>query len=113
MRVFTTKGDKVVVFSQCLKTLDYIESVIKLPDWGSRIPGLKRFSKNGQTFGGWKIGRDYLRIDGSVSAFERGNLINQFNDQKKISTSSTAFIDKKSEERAKAFLISSRAGSVG
>ena len=105
-------GDKVVVFSQCLKTLDYIESIIKTPDWGSMLPGLKHLSKRGESIGGWKNGSDYLRIDGSVSASERGILINRFN-EKKLSASSASLINKRSQERAKAFLISSKAGSVG
>lgn len=113
LNLVVTKGDKVVVFSQCLKTLDYIESIINTPNWESKLPGLKRFNKKGDHIGGWKNGSDYLRIDGSVSASERGILINQFNGDKPLAIPSASLVDKKVEERAKAFLISSKAGSVG
>jgi hypothetical protein len=56
-------GDKVVVFSQSLPTLSYIEEILNSPDWG----GFKLFLPNNvrqQNFGGWKRNQEYLRIDG-------------------------------------------------
>lgn len=107
------QGDKVVVFSQCLKTLDYIEYIIQMPDWGKMLPCLKELSEEIKVFGGWENGRDYLRIDGQTSASERGNLINQFNRKGEMIALSKSYINKQAEEKAKAFLISSKAGSVG
>ena len=102
-------GDKVVVFSQCLKTLDFIESIIKSPDWGRTLPGVASLSP-GRIWGSWRSGQDYLRMDGTTTASERGVLINQFNDEKSNKTKSAV---SKAEETAKLFLISSKAGSVG
>ena len=101
-----------MVFSQCLKTLDYIESIIKIPDWGGMLPWVKLLNESGKKFGGWENGRDYLRIDGQTSASERGVLIDQFN-RKDATKKNNSYINKQAEERAKLFLISSRAGSVG
>ena len=59
-------GDKVVVFSQSLPTLSYIEEILNSPDWG----GFNFFSPNMEQkrkLGGWRRNQDYLRIDG-VSA---------------------------------------------
>jgi hypothetical protein len=56
-------GDKVVVFSQSLTTLSYIEEILNSPDWG----GFNFFStdtRRKQSLGGWKRNQDYLRIDG-------------------------------------------------
>jgi Helicase conserved C-terminal domain/CW-type Zinc Finger len=92
-------GDKVLVFSQCLKTLDFIEEVLAYEDWNKHLPSLsKSFDK--KRFGGWKKDIDYLRIDGEVSSYNRGKYISQFNS---ITTN----------ENFKAFLISSKAGGVG
>ena len=67
-------GDKVVVFSQSLPTLSYIEEILNSPDWG----GFKFYLPDNirkQKLGGWKKDREYLRIDGAVDAKERGDLI--------------------------------------
>jgi hypothetical protein len=58
-------GDKVVVFSQSLPTLSYIEEVLNSPDW----MGFKLFlpENTAKQIGGWKRNEEYLRIDG-VSA---------------------------------------------
>jgi hypothetical protein len=59
-------GDKVIVFSQSLPTLSYIEEILNSPDWG----GFNFFSPNTEQkrkLGGWRRNQDYLRIDG-VSA---------------------------------------------
>lgn len=109
-------GDKVVVFSQCLKTLDFIESIIQLPDWSSKLQGLTNLTKSKRKFGGWTSGIDYLRIDGQTSAAERGILIDQFNGTKHSTNNeevASADIDRVTGEKVKTFLISSKAGSVG
>lgn len=108
-------GEKVVVFSLCLKTLDFIEKALQIPDWTTQVPHITNLSP-GKTWGNWKKNIDYLRIDGSVSASKRGDLINQFNDGGEPGTSSPSMqedIIRKVEDTAKVFLISTKAGNVG
>jgi transcriptional regulator ATRX len=84
--------DKVLVFSSCLRTLDFIESVLKRPNWSSFVTTLQD-----NTIGGYVKNEDYVRIDGTVGSGERGSRVAQFNDM----------------EKARLFLISSRAGGIG
>jgi len=91
-------GDKVVVFSQSLPTLSYIEEVLNSPDW----MGFKLFLPNNtrkQNLGGWKRNQEYLRIDGSVDAKERGDLIDTFHSA--------------GSQHSKLFLLSTNAGGLG
>lgn len=90
-------GDKVVVFSQCLRTLNFIEEILQSPDWGGFNPYFK--SGDGQKLGGWRKNMEYLRIDGSVDSKERGELISTFN--------STEI------QHCKLFLLSIKAGGLG
>jgi SNF2 family DNA or RNA helicase len=87
-----TLGDKVLVFSSCLRTLDFIESVINRPRWSSFVTTLQD-----DAIGGFVKNEDYLRIDGTVGSGERGVRVTQFSDI----------------EKARLFLISSRAGGIG
>lgn len=89
-----------MVFSQSLPTLSYIESILNSPDWG----GFKLFlpdSIRKRNLGGWRRDQEYLRIDGSVDAKERGDLIDTFHS------------DTAAGNRAKLFLISTNAGGLG
>jgi SNF2 family DNA or RNA helicase len=85
-------GDKVLVFSSCLRTLDFIESVVNRPRWSSFVATLPD-----DAIGGFVKNEDYVRIDGTVGSGERGVRVAQFNDI----------------EKARLFLISSRAGGIG
>jgi hypothetical protein len=85
-------GDKVLVFSSCLRTLDFIESVVNRPNWSSFVDTLQD-----DAIGGFVKNEDYVRIDGTVGSGERGVRVTQFNDI----------------EKARLFLISSRAGGIG
>ena len=69
--------DKVVVFTQCLNTLDFIESVLNTPQWEQSIPNLPM--KDG-SWGPWSKNSEYLCIVGGTTAVERGELIASFND---------------------------------
>ena len=104
-------GDKVVVFSQCLNTLNFIEKVLQAPDWSSQVPSIANLSP-GRIWGNWRKDIDYLRIDGSISAKDRGDLVDQFNDKHEESISSSGLVESV-VSTVKVFLISSRAGNVG
>ncbi|XP_078427682.1 P-loop containing nucleoside triphosphate hydrolases superfamily protein [Wolffia australiana] len=80
-------GDKVLVFSQSLPTLDLIELFL------SRIPRKEREGKY------WKQGKDWYRLDGRTDGSERQRLVEKFNDP--------------TNRRVKCTLISTRAGSLG
>jgi ERCC4-related helicase len=92
-------GDKVLVFSQCLKTLDFIEEVLARANWSEHVSSLAS-SFPGKQMGSWKKGTDYLRIDGDINSAERGGLVDQFNNGEKNGD-------------IRAFLISSKAGGMG
>ncbi|CAH1170394.1 unnamed protein product [Phaedon cochleariae] len=77
-------GDRLLVFSQSLITLDLIEQFLQ----SSQVPG--------ETFN-WAKNASYYRLDGSTSALEREKLINEFNSNPNIHL----------------FLVSTRAGSLG
>ncbi|KAI3470412.1 hypothetical protein Pfo_027075 [Paulownia fortunei] len=80
-------GDKALVFSQSLLTLDLIEFYL------SKLP---RPRKNGKC---WKKGKDWYRLDGRTESSVRQKLVERFNDPL--------------NRRVKCTLISTRAGSLG
>jgi hypothetical protein len=90
------EGEKILIFSKCLKTLDLVEDLLCTTDWKKHIGSLKDFSN--LKLGGLKRDKDYLRIDGSVQSGRRGLLIDKFN---------------KETSQVKLFLISSEAGGIG
>ena len=73
-----------------------MSEVIASKDWHVLCPSLEK-SFPGQSLGGWIQGKDFLRIDGSTSGYERGELLKDFSDDKSL----------------KLFLISSVAGGIG
>ncbi|XP_057802086.1 protein CHROMATIN REMODELING 20-like isoform X2 [Salvia miltiorrhiza] len=83
----SSMGDKALVFSQSILTLDLIEYYL------SKMP---RPRKNGKC---WKKGKDWYRLDGRTESSERQKLVERFNDP--------------SNRRVKCTLISTRAGSLG
>ena len=90
----------MLLFSQSLRTLDFIEMVLGIEDWSAHAPSVDTISGDGRKFGSWKKNVDYLRIDGSTSSVDRGALVNQFSETP-------------DENRLKLFLISSKAGGIG
>lgn len=96
-----TLGDKVVVFSQCLKTLDFIEEVLSLENWVDHVPSLAS-AFPGRHFGGWTRGLEYLRLDGATDSETRGQFIKKFQAK-----------DEAPEDRVQLFLISCKAGGIG
>ena len=69
------EGDKVLLFSNSLSTLNFLEMVLNSDDWGS-AHGLRSIVK-GIEFSRWKNEDQYFRLDGSVS--NRQSIIDRFN----------------------------------
>nr|XP_006823737.1 PREDICTED: transcriptional regulator ATRX-like [Saccoglossus kowalevskii] len=98
-------GDKVLVFSQSLLSLDIIEDFLEYIETkaeeantgdGEVEPDpILKFA----TQGAWVKGIDYFRMDGSTSAQNRKAFQDLFNDPENL--------------RARLFLISTKAGSLG
>ncbi|KAL1542519.1 DNA helicase [Salvia divinorum] len=80
-------GDKALVFSQSLSTLDLIEQYL------SSLP------QPGESGKCWTKGEDWYRLDGKTESSERQKLVDRFNEAR--------------NERVKCVLISTRAGSLG
>ncbi|CAF1123246.1 unnamed protein product [Adineta steineri] len=79
-------GDKLLVFTRSLLTLDYIEQWLE--HWSSRASSPK-----------WIKGIDYFRVDGNVSIKQRSTYIKAFNEPENT--------------QGRLFLISTMAGGVG
>lgn len=92
-------GDKLLLFSQSLQSLDVIEHFLALVDKKTNddtedIDG----DVNGFS-GHWTLGCDYFRLDGSNSVESREYMCKSFNNANNL--------------RARLFLISTRAGCLG
>ena len=92
-------GDKVLLFSQSLATLDTIEQILGSNAWGSLVssdndPKIDHFLRH--KCSQWRINRHYLRIDGKVKF--RQELIDSFN---------------KPNSSYNLFIISTKAGNMG
>ncbi|XP_033631300.1 transcriptional regulator ATRX homolog isoform X2 [Asterias rubens] len=95
-------GEKVLVFSQSLLSLDLIEDMLQsLEDRAQqeREEGSQDLDKQIGGIGSWVKGEDYFRMDGSTSAAFRKTWAETFNKVKNY--------------RARLFLISTKAGSLG
>lgn len=90
-------GDKLLVFSQSIFSLDVIEHFLSLVDANEQSdeknPLLQGFS------GSWALGLDYFRLDGSTTIENRNIACKAFN--------------REDNPRARLFLISTRAGGLG
>jgi len=91
-------GDKVVIFSQKLACLNFLEHVLQSKEWvqdRQRIGGIPTTDRDTRP---WKSGIDYLRIDGAVAGADRQRMVNNFEQE---------------DSQAKVFLISTQAGNMG
>lgn len=79
-------GDKVLVFSQSLLSLDLIEAFLKKIDEKAGVSA-DRDSSLIRYLGSWKHGRDYFRMDGTTAPDVRKRWCNYFN---KVTCSSSS-----------------------
>lgn len=94
--------EKLVVFSQRLPVLSLIESFLQLVEKKpSVLSGLQSGHSSTETglLNTWQRDIDYFRLDGRMSSQDRARIISSFNNPKNT--------------RARLFLVSTRAGSLG
>ncbi|KAG5896421.1 hypothetical protein JTB14_022501 [Gonioctena quinquepunctata] len=89
-------GDKILIFSQSLYTLNCIEYFLDKIDEATQNGTPENV---GGRKGSWTLGLDYFRLDGSSSCDNRQAWCDVFNDPNNI--------------RARLFLISTKAGGLG
>ncbi|KAM3960252.1 transcriptional regulator ATRX homolog [Aphomia sociella] len=97
LRQCDTIGDKLLVFSQSLYSLDLIEHFLGKVDEATQEGRIDE--KLGGHVGSWSPGVDYFRLDGSTSCENRSIWCKNFN--------------REDNPRARLFLISTRAGGLG
>ncbi|MBN3271609.1 ATRX regulator, partial [Polyodon spathula] len=95
LRMAEEVGDKVLVFSQSLISLDLIEDFLELAGRAKEEGKPEIYKGDGK----WFRNIDYYRLDGSTNAVARKKWAEEFNDV--------------SNDRGRLFLISTRAGSLG
>ncbi|KAF6036546.1 ATRX [Bugula neritina] len=91
-------GDKVLLFSQSILTLDLIEDFLEMIDKAVNSDK-DEIMKTLYGSSKWRKGTNYFRIDGTVDAKQRAR--------------ATAYFNRPQNHGAKLFLISTRAGGMG
>ncbi|XP_050997238.1 transcriptional regulator ATRX isoform X1 [Acomys russatus] len=97
LRMAEEIGDKVLVFSQSLISLDLIEDFLELASREKTEDKDKPLIYKGE--GKWLRNIDYYRLDGSTNAQSRKKWAEEFNDETNV--------------RGRLFIISTKAGSLG
>ncbi|XP_023782500.1 transcriptional regulator ATRX isoform X1 [Cyanistes caeruleus] len=96
LRMAEELGDKVLVFSQSLISLDLIEDFLEL---ANREKSEREKPSIYKGEGKWFRNIDYYRLDGSTTAQSRKKWAEEFNDETNV--------------RGRLFIISTKAGSLG
>ncbi|XP_013408258.1 transcriptional regulator ATRX [Lingula anatina] len=101
IRMAEAVGDKVLVFSQSLLSLDLIEQFLaRINEQAKAGTNLKKSKKKlNPLYNTWTKNEDYFRIDGSTVAQHRQKYMGDFQDHKNT--------------KGRLFLISTKAGSLG
>lgn len=90
-------GEKCLIFSAFVAVLDVVEFFMKQitehREMGKPCPGFETYNTN------WILGKDYYRLDGKTAKNARHQMITHFNHGENV--------------RARAFLISAKAGGQG
>ncbi|XP_065308809.1 transcriptional regulator ATRX homolog isoform X8 [Dermacentor albipictus] len=97
-------GDKVLLFSQSLLTLDLVERLLEQCHGRTATGDTETVDKDPKDqlqdcHNTWVPGIDYFRLDGATSVDVRSRWISMFNDE--------------NNHRGRLFLVSTRAGSLG
>uniref|UniRef100_A0A131YIB9 ATP-dependent helicase ATRX n=1 Tax=Rhipicephalus appendiculatus TaxID=34631 RepID=A0A131YIB9_RHIAP len=97
-------GDKVILFSQSLLTLDMVEKMLEqcngqIATGEAETDVADPADPMKDCHNTWVLGVDYFRIDGATSVDLRSRWISMFNDE--------------NNHRGRLFLVSTRAGSLG
>lgn len=71
------QGDKMLVFSQSLYSLDAIEMFLGMSHWDRLIEAVQEGRYERRKFSQWQLNREYLRIDGATG--QRQKCIDKFN----------------------------------
>lgn len=87
-------GDKLLVFSQSIYSLDVIEHFLSAID-----DQTQNNDENAKFTASWTLGQDYFRLDGTTPIEHRNSACKHFNSP--------------DNPRARLFLISTRAGGLG
>lgn len=87
-------GDKLLVFSQSLFSLDVIEHFLAMIDENTQNPNAE--AKLGGFSGSWTRGVDYFRLDGSTNIETRNANCNNFNSDE---NSQARFVTNHSESK--------------
>lgn len=114
-------GDKLVVFSQSLLSLDLIEHFLQLIDENTRKPN--EHAMLGRFKGSWQKGIHYFRLDGKTGSKDRDRYCKKFNETdnktaRLVSIGELGNIDKHETDElllfiCSLFLISTLAGGLG
>jgi hypothetical protein len=70
-------GDKLLVFSQSLYSLNMIELFLNMPHWDRLVDRVQEGRHERYNFSEWRLNKQYLRIDGSTP--QRQKTIDKFN----------------------------------
>ena len=98
-------GDKIIIFSQSLLSLDLIERFLKAKmkeyydKYGMDLNYNELVAMTGGISHRWISGIDYFRIDGNVNCQNRTSIVDKFNDIE--------------NNRARLMLLSTKAGGIG